>query len=220
MNYKDTLLRQRDIIPLESLGINIAMIGAGAVGSWTALSLAKMGFLNLVVFDDDVISIENMNCQFYPITAIDKPKVDTLKKMVQDFTGQNISVFNMRYKGTSIMADITISAVDSMAVRKEIFDNTRSRWLIDPRMAAEKMLLYVVDMQNTKSRESYAKTLYTDADAVHEKCTAKSTIYCANVLSGLVAKAVKDIATGGNYAKFTDFNMVENSMLSFSNVRL
>ena len=61
------LIRQFDLIPEDVLGEPITIIGVGAIGSWTTLALAKMGFQNLTVFDDDKVSIENMNSQFYPM---------------------------------------------------------------------------------------------------------------------------------------------------------
>jgi len=41
--------------PSKHRDIKIAMIGAGSVGSFTALVLAKMGLTNITVWDDDVV---------------------------------------------------------------------------------------------------------------------------------------------------------------------
>ena len=59
------LTRQLDLIPIAVLGTRITIIGAGAVGGWTSLALAKMGFSNITVFDYDVVEVENLNCQLY-----------------------------------------------------------------------------------------------------------------------------------------------------------
>lgn len=207
---RDHLLRQYDLIPEKALGTTISIIGAGAVGSWTSLCLAKMGFIKQEVYDMDTIEIENMNCQFYPMSDIGEHKVEALDKLISDFTGENVKAITGEYKGSPLLGNIVISAVDSMAVRKLIFENCYSDYLIDPRMSAEALLLHIVDMKNPAQKEAYAKTLYTDGEAMHEKCTAKATIYCANILSGLVCKAVKNISCDQKYTKFVSYDMSLN----------
>ena len=120
------LTRQMDIIPMNLLSEEITIIGAGAIGSFTALALAKMGFENLTVFDFDKIEIENMNCQFFPYSAIGMQKVMALKMMISQFANAEINVIDKPYdKGT--FKGIVISAVDSMKVRKLIWDNHKDR---------------------------------------------------------------------------------------------
>lgn len=199
------LTRQMDLIPLEVLGERINIIGAGAIGSFTALSLAKMGFANIHVFDDDNIEVENMSCQFFRHTDIGKPKAVALASLVQDFTNTVITVNNKRYAGGQLPG-IVISAVDSMSARRLVWEQHRklgvnTKAVIDPRMGAETALMYVMDPMSARDQGSYEQTLYTDDEAVQERCTAKATMYTALMLSGYVCKAVKDIVTGGNYPR-------------------
>ncbi len=204
--FEETLQRQWDIIPMEVLNKKITIIGAGAIGSWTALALAKMGFLNLEVWDDDVIDVENMNCQFYPIDSIGKKKVVALALMIKYFTGHKITVHDERYEGTPIVSDIVIASVDDMKVRKNIWENSKATWHIDPRMGAETALLYVMKRQDANDIVTYEKTLHTDEEGVQERCTAKATIYCANILSGLAVNAVKAIATDRPHTRIIQGN--------------
>jgi len=212
------LTRQAEIIPNEVLDKKITVIGAGAIGGWTVLSLAKMGFHNITVYDPDIISIENMNCQFYPHKAIGKGKAVTLYKLVKSFADVRIEPISELYKsGDPLGSGIVISAVDSMEVRKEIWNmhlgNEPTNYIIDPRMGAETALMYVMDPNSSKDVQSYEKTLYSDEDAVQERCTAKATIYTANLLSGLVCKAVKDIAVGNPYTRVSQWDISKNSAL-------
>lgn len=214
------LTRQADLIPSERLGVPITIIGAGAVGSWTALALVKMGFENLTVFDHDTIEIENMNSQFYPMSAIGKHKAESLAKLVKDFTNVDIKWHNGKYV-SGIRQGIVISAVDSMAVRKAVWENHKdtaiyTQAIIDPRMGAESALLYVMNPMSEADQESYEKSLYSDESAVQEKCTAKATIYTANMLAGLVCKAVKDLVTRPDYVRTVQWNIAENAMVAFS----
>ena len=41
-------------------------------------------------------------------------------------------------------------------------------------------------MTDTAGRKHYPTTLFTAAEAYHGACTAKSTIYCANVAAGIM----------------------------------
>ena len=211
------LTRQLDFIPMDSLSAQINIIGAGAIGSWVALSLAKMGFVDITVWDMDEISIENMNCQFYPISHVGKLKVDVLKEMVAAFTGVKIQTAN-KYEGQPL-SGIVISSLDNMATRKLVFDSrvSTTEWIIDPRMSLEAASLATCNCQDSASVARYSKTLYSDEAAVQERCTAKSTIYTANLISGLVCKTVKDIATKSNQdlIKMAEWHIGKNQLISF-----
>ena len=210
------LTRQLDILPMEKLDAKITIIGAGAIGSFTTLTLAKMGFKNITVWDYDEVDDVNINCQFYPITAIGLSKVESLKAMVEVFTGTIIKTKKAKYEGELLRGDIVISAVDSMAVRQNIFDNCTSDWLIDPRMAAEYMAMYVTDLSKPVQIQAYKKSLHDDASAVQERCTAKSTMYTVGTIAGFIGKAVKDIVTDHPPIESLDFNIENNSAIWFS----
>lgn len=206
MEKISTLTRQLDLIPVEVLGENITLIGAGAIGSWVTLSLAKMGFENITVYDMDTVSTENMNSQFYRFSDIGKPKVIALFDLVKDFTGVEINVKNERYTGDRVFPGTVISSVDNMAVRKQIWDvhkgvAARTRAIIDPRMGGMSALMYTARPMVKDDAIWYEKTLYSDENAMAERCTAKATIFTANLLAGMVAKTVRDLLVLGEYPK-------------------
>ncbi len=207
----DHLTRQLDIIPLGVLGEHISIVGAGAVGSFTALALAKMGFTDITVFDFDKIEVENMNCQFYRHDDIGSLKVEALQSLVKDFTGVKINIKKKPY-ATGVMPGIVVSAVDSMKVRRLIWENHKekavaTRLVIDPRMGAEFATVFAMNPMDPADIASYEKTLHTDENAEPERCTAKSTIYTALLLSGYVAKVVKDVLTADRYSRITNWNI-------------
>ena len=209
------LTRQSDLIPVEKLGQKVVIIGAGAIGSHTTLALARMGFGNLEIWDYDLVSEENMNNQGYNISQIDTPKVEALACNVKNAIGFDISVVNDIYTGNveCLHDAIVIAAVDSMEVRKTIWKAVKkstAKMFIDPRMGAESALLYVRKPDEVKS---YEATLYKDDEAIREPCTAKSTIYCANLLSGIVVKAVKDIVMDANYTRTVQWNIKDNGIM-------
>lgn len=211
--------RQLDLVPPEILENQVNIIGAGAIGSWVALLLAKSGFKRIAVFDHDEVDIVNMSSQFYGVDDIGRPKAVQLAERIEEMTGEVITAIPEKWDGMK-MKGVVVMAVDSMAVRKKIFEahrgNLQTAWLIDARMGAEVALLYTLNPNISADCEAYAKTLYTDEEAVQERCTAKSTTYCAAVLSGLVVKTVRDVLVGHKYLKNMNFSLKESDWISFT----
>jgi len=220
MEKNQHLTRQMDIIPMDVLGENITIIGAGAIGSFTCLALAKMGFSSITVIDYDEVSAENMSCQWYRHGDIGKQKVTALAEIIKDFTGTEIDARDECYTGGAFNG-IVISAVDNMETRKLIWGNHSNffgtRYVIDPRMASEYATMYTMCPYSDKDKESYENTMFTDAEGVQEKCTAKSTMYTAQMISGLVAKSVKDILTTGQYPRVVQWDIKNNKYLGWNN---
>ncbi len=222
MEIRAHLTRHAEILPYDKTRFSIAVVGAGAIGSWTVLQLAKMGFDNITVYDDDMVTIENMSSQFYRFKDVGHMKVNALKDLVKEFTEVEVKLMAFRYeKGSAIgLADVVVTAVDSMKSRQEVYEghmyaiNTRA--IIDPRMAAEEASLYVYNPTDEKQRDEYSRSLYSDENAVQETCTAKSTVYTANMLSGLVVKAIKDIALEGEYLKTALWSIKNNDFKAWT----
>ena len=211
------LTRQMDLIPLKVLDTPINIIGAGAIGSFTALALTKMGFNNLVVFDDDTIDVENMNCQFFRFKDIGKSKVNALQELIEDFTNHKIEIIPTKWDNIP-MEGITICAVDSMSVRKQVFERfykqvNDSKLIIDPRMGAETAMLFAYNPMSISEGNSYSKSLYSDDEAVQERCTAKSTVYCALGLSSMICTLVKNFVVDNKYKKQTLFDVTSFDMV-------
>ena len=216
------LTRQIEIIPMNRLNVPVTIIGAGAIGSFTALSLAKMGMTNLTVWDKDNIEMENMNSQFYRQKDLGRPKVNALQGLILEFTGQAINAIPNFFGVSDVPSEgIVITAVDSMEARQMLWDrhkeHVRTHFFIDPRMSAEHALLYAMDPNSSKDIESYEKTLYSDEKALHERCTAKATMYTALLLSGLTCKAVKDfIVDEPKRLRMAMWNIKDNELLCYA----
>lgn len=221
------LMRQLAIIPMDILETPITIIGAGAIGSHTAMALAKMGFQSISVWDDDIVSVENMNSQGYPKSTIDRKKVEALAELIEEWTGIDIEPIDARYgvdkemTGEGMFNGIVISAVDNMATRRLIWENHKGKAvgtqaIIDPRMGAEMGLLYTMHPLDPKDQEAYEKVLYDDLVALPDPCTAKATIYTALLMAGMVCKAVKDELTQHTvYPRVLNWNIRDNAMQSW-----
>ena len=191
-------LRQLDIIDPSRLDIPIHIIGCGSVGSWTSLTLAKMGATHLTLWDFDVVEEHNIPNQAYRPADVGKPKVEALAETIAAMTGNTLSIRNRRFDGF-VDQGMVIIAVDSMDSRIDLWRALRDQpleWLIDSRMGAEVARILTVKVSSLTAQRDYGRTLYRSTEALQEPCTARSTAYCATGLASfIVAKVVKLVAS-------------------------
>lgn len=215
------LTRQYDLIPLAAVDTPVTIIGAGAVGSWVTFMLARMGMENLTVYDADEVSIENMNNQCYPFRSIGQKKVVALSEWIEDFNKVKIRAVEEFYTGGHFPG-IVVASVDSMKARQLIFDEHadrafRTTLVVDPRMGGESAMLFTYNPMDLENCASYKTSLYSDEDAVQERCTEKATIYTAGSLASLVVKAVKDHIVHGRGLRHATWDIKGNQLICFNN---
>ena len=191
---EERYLRHSDMIDVEKLKtLPIRIVGAGSVGSFTCLSLTKMGAHNIKVWDDDQIDEVNISNQFYRMEDIGDYKVEALQKMIMDFEGVPIEAESNLYDGTKDCDGIIIMAVDNMTARKRIWEkvkgNDKVSLLIDPRMGGRVARIYAVNPMNPGE---YEDTLYDDDEAVEERCTERTIIYNVLGISSYICKMMED----------------------------
>jgi len=190
--------------PKSHRGQSIALIGAGAIGSMTALTLAKMGLDNIKVWDEDRIEEHNFPNQMYPISAKGELKVIALKDNILNMTGSEITPVERMWNNDEFDGDsIVIVATDNMKSRKDIWKRVKLRpsikLFIDGRMGGELMRIYTVNPMSIKEAEQYEKTLYTDKKAETRPCTEQSIIYNLSGIGGFIANQVKKVLKGEDY---------------------
>ena len=170
------------------------IIGTGSVGSFTTLSLVKMGAHMVEVWDDDLIDEVNISNQFFRIKDIGEYKCDALQALISEFEGVSIVNNATKCNGTQKLEGIVIVALDSMLPRKRIWDSIKNKedvkLFIDPRMGGRVARIYAVNPIN--GVEAYEKTLYTDDDSAPERCTERTIIYNVLGISSLICKLVED----------------------------
>mgnify|MGYP001570701865 CR=1 FL=1 len=203
MNVNKVFKRQLDIVKPSDLEVPILIIGAGGIGSWTTLALAKMGCSNITVVDHDAVEIHNIPSQFYKESQVNSPKVLALYDNIEEFTEVNIHSHFLKFeefwphKIEKEIQDykIIISAVDSLETRKSIWsllkNDTSWELYLDARMGGELLRLLVVAANFPITIEKYEKVLNTKAKASEEVCTAKAIVYNTFLCGGLIAHIVK-----------------------------
>lgn len=193
---KESFIRQKDLFNPIEVGGKVQIIGVGSVGSFVALSLAKMGITDLEVWDDDRVEAHNLPNQFYRLNDIRYSKVVALYDIVQDFCGSSIKFNDRRYNGEELDG-LVISAVDSMGTRSLIWDNIKDSkkvaHYIDTRMGGNLMRIYSIDLKDKKSVKHYEKSLNVEDTLSKLKCTERTIIYNVLTISGIVGSLVAKI---------------------------
>ena len=188
MNTDQRYSRQRDIVPAERLGTcKATVIGVGAIGRQVALQLAAMGISWLQLIDFDRVEESNLASQGYLEEDLSKPKVEATAELCGRINSRlQIQQVNDRFRRSMDIGNTVFCAVDRIDIRKLIWESIRNTaaFFADGRMSAE--VLRVLVACDAASREHYPSTLFAAEEAYQGSCTAKTTIYCANIAAGLM----------------------------------
>lgn len=115
----------------DILSYNICICGCGAIGSNLAINLARQGFNNFTLIDDDRVENHNIGTQTYIVDDIGKLKVHSLEKQIEDI-----------YIGDSFADNVDITTINKRITTKntkllknsdiivDCFDNTESRQIL------------------------------------------------------------------------------------------
>lgn len=182
--------RQSALVPEEKLAQRkVTVIGVGAIGRQVALQLAAMGVRHLQLVDDDIVEISNIASQGYYENNLGYPKVLCVGPVCQALNSEiNIETYTQKFGDfAGQIGDTVFCCVDSIETRKQIWDAVGivpAVFFCDGRMAAES--LRVLTAYNAESRKHYPTTLFSQDEAFQGACTAKGTIYSANVIAGIM----------------------------------
>jgi sulfur carrier protein ThiS adenylyltransferase len=180
--------RQADIVPRDRiLETKATIIGVGAIGRQAAIQLTAIGVPHIQIIDFDGVEISNIATQGYLNKDLGVPKVDAtgefIKKINPDLF---LEVVYDRFKRITPVGNAVFNCVDSIETRRLIFDAVKDKvnFYCDGRMSAE--VLRVITAFDDNSRRYYPTTLFSAQEAFRGACTAKSTIYCANIAAGFM----------------------------------
>ncbi len=180
--------RQRDIVPAERIvDCGATVIGVGAIGRQVALQLTAMGIPWLQLIDHDVVEESNLASQGYLEDDLNKRKVNATSDLCwQINSNMEIQAVPERFRRSMEIGNIVFCCVDRIDVRRLIWEAVKDRanFYCDGRMSAE--VLRVLTACDFESRKHYPTTLFSADEAFVGPCTAKTTIYCANIAAGLM----------------------------------
>jgi hypothetical protein len=180
--------RQADIVPRERiLDCKATVIGVGAIGRQAAIQLTAIGVPHLQLIDFDNVEISNLATQGYMQKDLERPKVDATAEFCRQINiDLNVEVILDRFKRSTPVGNCVFCCVDSIVTRRHIWDTVKDKanFFCDGRMSAE--VLRVITACDEKSRQYYPQTLFTAEQAHAGPCTAKTTVYCANIAAGFM----------------------------------
>jgi hypothetical protein len=184
----DRFSRQRDIVHPERIaGCKATVIGVGAIGRQVALQLAAIGIPWLQLVDHDTVEISNLASQGYLETDMGKLKVNaTLELCRRINAASQIHAVPDRFRRSMEIGNVVFCCVDRIDVRRLIWESVKDKvsFFADGRMTSE--VLRILSAYDDESREHYPATLFQPDEAFVGPCTAKTTIYCANIAAGLM----------------------------------
>ena len=180
--------RQRDIVPAERIAeCKASVIGVGAIGRQLALQLTAMGIPWLQLTDCDIVEESNLASQGYLEEDLDKAKVEATADLCLQINKRlEVHTVPDRFRRSTEIGNVVFSCVDRIDVRRLIWESVKDRanYYCDGRMSAE--VLRVLTACDFESRKHYPTTLFSADEAFVGPCTAKTTIYCANIAAGLM----------------------------------
>lgn len=210
MSSADRDIRQREIVPPAALAAHrCTVIGVGSIGRQVALQLAAMGAPRIQLIDPDHVAPENLACQGFRELDLAAAKVHaTADACHQLHPGIELEVHVQRFQRSQGIGSVVFCCVDSISARRHIWQavQTRAALFVDGRMAAE--VLRVLAVADDVGRKYYPTTLFEPAAAYAGACTARSTIFCANVAAGLMVAQFARFLRGFPVAHDVQLNLL------------
>lgn len=174
--------------------------GAGGIGSWLTMFLARANFIP-TVFDYDTVEEHNLGGQFFRLSDVEENKIDAVANTVKLFTPTPVNTLEVKLTEDIVAAGnyknlYTFSAFDNMEARKMLFnlwaesleyvsigDLARSIF-IDGRLEMEQMQIYCIKGDDYRAIERYRReALFSDDSVPDLSCTMKQTSHCAAMIA-------------------------------------
>lgn len=188
---------------------DIIIGGAGGIGSWLSLFLARQGH-SLHVYDFDTVEEHNIGGQFYGPDNIGHPKATMLADNLRSLGAGSISSYPSRYtKEEGMTSNVMIACFDNMEARKAMFEKWYGESLvaggfkeddqaqgfvppifIDGRLNAETAEIFCVT--DKRSAEKWLADWFPDSKVEDAPCTYKATTHCAAVLAGMMVACLNN----------------------------
>lgn len=208
------LTRHRHVFDPTKFEGRIDVIGVGATGSKIAVSLARLGLARpgvLHVWDGDIIEPHNIPNQAYFPRQVNQLKSEAALELIEELGGDVHRHGAWSPEQYRNIGDIVFCMVDSMEVRRQIFDafkrSSRVRLVIDSRMGTDQGQLLTWSPNHAPSMNQYEGTLFGDDDAHVERSECGGTLSVgptSDIISGLAVWA---------FMRFVNDEPIENEIV-------
>jgi len=173
----------------------VHVLGVGALGSWVAYQLAKLGIKEIHLYDYDTIEDHNIPNQIYGKEHLGKKKVEALKELIERTVGDWCKVVthdvDLLNEGIEL-DDMVVCAVDSLDLRKKLWEENKDRvklW-VDGRMAITYGVVYGVDITKNSIVKNYSISFDSDENAEESPCNERAIINNAVMISNAMVNCI------------------------------
>ena len=191
-------MRQKGLIDPKKLTMPILIVGAGSIGSWTALALGKLGCSNITVMDYDLVEPQNVGSQIYKSSDVGMNKIQALKERIGLLLENDINTIDEAWTPAYDLSNfaIVIACVDNITTRSQLFDQLQDKDVlyIDARMAGNALEIYTVKGNDEEDIKAYKKTLFLEGEEIPVECSERSVVYNVFIVSGLITDIVAKYA--------------------------
>lgn len=185
-------IRHLEIFNPDRFSKRVDIIGCGATGSRIALTLAKLGVLNIHAWDFDVVAEHNIANQEFNQEDIGKFKTEALRDLIIKATGETITIHTEAVEGGEQLGEVVFLLTDTMSSRKIIYEESLKlkphvQVVIETRMSTDNGRIYCFNPCSPTETQSWEKTLCSDEE-VKEVSACGSPISIgptADVISGI-----------------------------------
>ncbi len=186
---------QTKLFDPEKVGYPVHIIGAGGIGNMLVQLLAKMGFPEIHVWDDDIFEARNGPTEVaYSEALVGQPKVEAARDIVEHLVGDSVILVlhNERVTKDTELTGYVICGVDSMKSREEIWDAIQANFVdiplyIDARSAGEEVQVLSVVPFDSEDVQAYETWLFNDTEASKLECGARNIGYIATYIATIVS---------------------------------
>lgn len=192
---------------------NVIVGGAGGIGSWLTLFLARLGIDDILVYDFDHLEKHNLGGQFYTLRNVNNKelKVTALVNLVEIFTGSYIGTAG-RYTLESIADLRMFAAFDKIEPRKLMYENWKANLVglseeqvsraifIDGRLLAEQLQIFTIRGDDSERMITYeTQHLFGEEEAAEALCSFKQTTHVAAMIAALMVSNFTNHLTNLSY---------------------
>ena len=159
-----------------------------------ALGLQKLGIPEIIVWDGDKVEIHNVPSQLFRTKDIGQNKSEALLGSLEGMGEEDIIPVQNFWDGEPLEG-IVISAVDTMEVRKKIWESIKFKpsvpLFIDGRIGGEAIKVLAKRPSDPDDIKEYERSLIKTEGAPELPCTARAVIDVSLVIAGLIVRCVR-----------------------------
>lgn len=183
---------------------DILLIGAGGIGSWTALALSRIEH-RLTIIDPDMVDTTNVEGgQMYRVGDVGEHKVNAVLAICREFGCNNrLTVVADRFTPEKGTFPITIMGVDNMVARRDGFEtwsttfgDNKEALFIDGRLLMETCEVFTIKGGDLGAIKEYKeKWLFKDSEVEDLDCTNKQSTFAAMTIAGMITGTLCNFLT-------------------------